>query len=672
MYPKLILRNVFRNLQTYTIYFLSLTLIYSLLYAFNALPSHPVMQSLSGAKEMLTTVMTQYMGLLSYLILGAIAFLIVYSTNFVLGRRQKELGLYATLGMKKHQIIGTLFFETMLVNIFALLLGFTFGLVLLVLLAHIASEFFMANYFGNLFFLDSKSISLLGYSYLVTSLIVGVMEVSTFRKKQIISLIQENGVKKSRLIKENSIIQLFIFIISSVVIVSASLYFSDYHHLSILKNWGVLLISVLVVFVILFYNTLSYFLLRVVKRVSAVYYNKLNSFKIRQFSKQADSNSVTLAVLSMTLTLALSLLVFGGSSYTTMNHDLNRYAPYDLQVNLYRGNEFHYGNESVKDRLKADGFDFDVVKDEYVYSTFTSDLTYKDIIDTSQLWEHDKELPDSKVRILGISAYNHLRKLQGKKDIDLADDGYLVNANYKGTIKQIQEFLLQTKDLSIGGYSLKLASSQPLDTVYFVSSVGLNDSGTLIVPDRVIKELNEDFTTYVVKYKENIDKRKIETFLKEWVDKYYFTVDGTEVNDFTYQTKVRLSEIYIGFMGVIVLVLIFISVVFIIISLSILSLQISTSALDSINDYRILYLLGNKKKQNKKILIQQIISYFFVPFLLAVPLAFSLTKSLLGYFENFANTTITIDVTYLGVAALLFLIYLVITYKVSWRILDKN
>ena len=672
MYPKLILRNVFRNLQTYTIYFLSLALIYSLLYAFNALPSHPVMQSLSGAKEMLTTVMSQYMGLLSYLILGAIAFLIVYSTNFVLGRRKKELGLYATLGMKKHQIIGTLFFETMLVNIFALLLGFTFGLVLLVLLAHIASEFFMANYFGNLFFLDSKSISLLGYSYLATSLIVGVMEVSTFRKKQIISLIQENGVKKSRLIKENSVLQLLIFIISSIVIISASLYFSDYHHLSILKNWGVLLVSVLVVFVILFYNTLSHFLLRVVKRVSSLYYNKLNSFKIRQFSKQADSNSVTLAVLSLTLTLALSLLVFGGSSYTTMNHELNRYSPFDLQINLYRGNVFHYGNESVKDRLKADGFDFDVVKDEYVYSTYSSDLTYKDMIDTSQLWEHDKGLRDSKVRILGISTYNHLRKLQGKKDIDLADDSYLINANYKGTIKQIQEFLAQKKDLSIGGYSLKLASSQPLDTVYFLSSVGLNDSGTIVVPDKVVQGLNEDFTTYVTNYKENVDKRKIEIFLKEWVEKYYFTVDGSEVNDFTYQTKVRLSEIYIGFMGVIVLVLIFISVVFIIISLSILSLQISTSTLDSINDYRILYLLGNKKKQNKAILIQQIMSYFFVPLLLAVPLAVSLSKSLLGYFENFANTTITIDVTYLGVAALLFLIYLVITYKVSWHILDQN
>lgn len=671
MYPKLILRNVFRNLQTYTIYFFSLTLIYSLLYAFNALPSHPVMQSLSGAKEMLTTVMSQYMGLLSYLILSAIAFLIVYATNFVLGRRKKELGLYATLGMKKKQIICTLFFETMLVNIFSLILGFLLGVFLLVILAKIASEFFMANYFGNLVFFDSKSVILLVYSYLVTSFIVGVMDILTFRKQNIIALIQENGVKKSVLAKGKSVLQALLFILSTSVIGFGALYFSDYHHLSLLKSWGILLVSIFVIFVILFYNTLSHFILVSLRKLPQTYYNKLNTFKIRQFSKQADSNSVTLAVLSMTLTLALSLLVFGGSSYTTMNHELNRYAPYDLQVNLYRGNEFHYGNESVKDRLQADGFDFDVVKEEYVYSTFTSDLTYKDIIDTSQLWEHDKGLPDSKVHILGISAYNHLRKLQGKKDIDLADDGYLVNANYKGTIKQIQEFLLQTKDLSIGGYSLKLASSQSLDTVYFLSSVGLNDSGTLIVPDKVIKELNEDFTTYVVKYKENIDKRKIETFMKEWVDKHYFTVDGTELNDFTYQTKVRLSEIYIGFMGVIVLVLIFISVVFIIISLSILSLQTSTSALDSVNDYQILYLLGNKRKQNRFILLQQILSYFLVPLVIAGPLAFALSTALLGYFENFANTSISIDITYLGVAVLLFVLYLLVTYRVSWQMIEN-
>ena len=671
MYPKLILRNVFRNLQTYTIYFFSLTLIYSLLYAFNALPSHPVMQSLSGAKEMLTTVMSQYMGLLSYLILSAIAFLVVYSTNFVLGRRKKELGLYATLGMKKKQIIRTLFFETMLVNIFSLILGFLLGVFLLVILAKIASEFFMANYFGSLLFFDSKSVILLVYSYLVTSFIVGVMDILTFRKQNIIALIQENGVKKSVLAKGKPVLQALLFILSTAVIGFGALYFSDYHHLSLLKSWGILLISVFVIFVILFYNTLSHFILVSLRKLPQTYYNKLNSFKIRQFSKQADSNSVTLAVLSLTLTLALSLLVFSGSAYTTMNRELNKYSPYDVTVNLYRGQEFQFSQESVKDRLKADGFDFNLIKEEYSYPIYSSDLIYKDLIDTSNLWAHDKELPESKVPILGISAYNHLRKLQGKKAIDLADNQFLVNANYKGTAKQIQDFLLTTKTLMINGYSLNLASSKPLETVYFLSSVGTNDTGTLIVPDKVVVGLTEDHTTYVANFKENIDKRKVETFLSQWIEKYYFTRDGAELNPFTYQTKGRIFEIYLGFMGVIVFVMIFVSVIFIIISLSILSLQTSTSALDSVNDYQILYLLGNKRKQNRSILLQQILSYFLVPLVIAGPLAFALSTALLGYFENFANTSISIDITYLGVAVLLFVLYLLVTYRVSWQIIEN-
>ena len=425
------------------------------------------------------------------------------------------------------------------------------------------------------------------------------------------------------------------------------------------------------IFVILFYNTLSHFILVSLRKLPQTYYHKLNSFKIRQFSKQADSNSVTLAVLSLTLTLALSLLVFSGSAYTTMNRELNKYSPYDVSVNLYRGQEFQFSQESVKDRLKADGFDFNLIKEEYSYPIYSSDLIYKDLIDTSNLWSHDKELPESKVPILGISAYNHLRKLQGEREVDLADNQFLVNANYKGTAKQIQDFLLTTKTLMINGYSLNLASSKPLETVYFLSSVGTNDTGTLIVPDRVVVGLTEDHTTYVANFKENIDKRKVETFLSQWIEKYYFTRDGAELNPFTYQTKGRIFEIYLGFMGVIVFVMIFVSVIFIIISLSILSLQTSTSALDSVNDYQILYLLGNKRKQNRSILLQQILSYFLVPLVIAGPLAFALSTALLGYFENFANTSISIDITYLGVAVLLFVLYLLVTYRVSWQIIEN-
>ena len=55
--------------------------------------------------------------------------------------------------------------------------------------------------------------------------------------------------------------------------------------------------------------------------------------------------------------------------------------------------------------------------------------------------EHDKDLPKTKVPILSLSDYNRLLALQGKKAISLPDDGYIVNANYDGTIKQIKSFL---------------------------------------------------------------------------------------------------------------------------------------------------------------------------------------------------------------------------------------
>ena len=58
--------------------------------------------------------------------------------------------------------------------------------------------------------------------------------------------------------------------------------------------------------------------------------------------------------------------------------------------------------------------------------------------------------------------------------------------------------------------------------------MGTNDTGTLIVPDKVVVGLMEDHTTYVANFKENIDKRKVETFLSQWIEKYYFTRDGAE------------------------------------------------------------------------------------------------------------------------------------------------
>ena len=672
MYPKLIIRNVLRNIQTYSIYFFSLTLIYSLLYAFNALPNHPVMTSLSGSKKMLTTIMTQYMGIVSYMVVGAVIFLIVYSTNFVLKRRQKELGLYASLGMKKCHIMGVVFCETLFINLLSLVVGLLFGLMILIPVSSLASDFFMGNYFGRKLFWDNYSVELLVVCYLVTSLIIGALDVLSFRKQKIISLIQDNEKKRTIISKAHGKWQIFLFTISTILFCVICFYLSNYSHLRFLKNHALAFIVLFLIVVVLFYTSLSQFILRLISTTPKLYFQRYNSFKVRQFSKQADNNSIVIAVLSLFMTLTLTLLIFSGSTYTSMEKDIETYTPYDMEVSLYRGEDFHYLNMTTKDCLKADGFNFNVVDTEYQYTIHKADSTYKDIIDTNHLWPHDKYLPDTPLKVISLSSYNHLMKIQGKEGIALKNDEYAVNQHYKGTEKQIKDFLKKGETLTIGGYSLKSFSKTPLENVYFLSSVGTNDFGTFIVPDKVAKELSVDSMAYVATYKEKTDMRQVELFLKNWLEGYYFKTSEGESNDFTYQTKLGLSELSISSMGVIVFVMIFVAIVFTVISFSILSLQALTNSLDSAGDYKILYLLGNRYGSNKKLLFQQILLYFLTPFILAIPLSISFGNSLLGYFTNFANTDVVIDLKYLGLTVVLFIVYLILTHRICSRIIQNN
>lgn len=672
MYPKLIIRNVLRNIQTYSIYFFSLTLIYSLLYAFNALPNHPVMTSLSGSKKMLTTIMTQYMGIVSYMVVGAVIFLIVYSTNFVLKRRQKELGLYASLGMKKCHIMGVVFCETLFINLLSLVVGLLFGLMILIPVSSLASDFFMGNYFGRKLFWDNYSVELLVVCYLVTSLIIGALDVLSFRKQKIISLIQDNEKKRTIISKAHGKWQIFLFTISTILFCVICFYLSNYSHLRFLKNHALAFIVLFLIVVVLFYTSLSQFILRLISTTPKLYFQRYNSFKVRQFSKQADNNSIVIAVLSLFMTLTLTLLIFSGSTYTSMEKDIETYTPYDMEVSLYRGEDFHYLNMTTKDCLKADGFNFNVVDTEYQYTIHKADSTYKDIIDTNHLWPHDKYLPDTPLKVISLSSYNHLMKIQGKEGIPLKNDEYAVNQHYKGTEKQIKDFLKKGETLTIGGYSLKSFSKTPLENVYFLSSVGTNDFGTFIVPDKVAKELSVDSMAYVATYKEKTDMRQVELFLKNWLEGYYFKTSEGESNDFTYQTKLGLSELSISSMGVIVFVMIFVAIVFTVISFSILSLQALTNSLDSAGDYKILYLLGNRYGSNKKLLFQQILLYFLTPFILAIPLSIAFGNSLLGYFTHFANTDVVVDLRYLGLTVVLFIVYLILTHRICSRIIQNN
>ena len=655
----LILRNVKRNLQVYLIYFLSLSIIYALLYAFNAVPNHPVMGSLSGAKANMTNIFGQYMGILAYVIIMIIIFLVVYSTNFVLKRRKKELGLYSVLGMRTPKIVSILSFETLIINLLSLVLGLCVGTGFLSILAKIADIMFQSGYTGGLFYIDLPSILLLVIAYGLTSFIIVLMNILTFRKKRLISLITEYEGSDSILVANNRFVVLCEFIISVVVIVFSLFFVSNEQNFQYFKGWGVLLVLAFVLAVIFFYSTMGDEMVRIIKRFDSIYFHKYNSFKVRQLFKQADQNAITIAILSFCMALSMTLLTVSGSAYNAVSNELQKYIPYSMSIIQSVDGSNSMASVSIKSKLREDSFDFSNIKKDTEITIYASNLLYN----TSQLWSLDKDLGNRTVPIISVSDYNKTLSLQGKKGISLNDGEYFVNANYKGTEKQIQKFVKSTKTLLIGNQKLKLASPQVLSNVYVMTSVGNNDRGTLVVPDNTVDGLSIYQRNYDTIYRKNANKDYIKDFLEQLKKE---DVVGNE-QTYVYQTKDRLINMYLGFVGVVVLVLIFVGLIFTIISLSILSIQTLASTLDSQRDYDILFLLGSK--QNRGLLFQQILFYFLVPELIGLPAFIALSKGMLGYFANYANTEVDFNFSYLMLYWLLFGLYIAFTYTISLRLL---
>lgn len=116
-------RNIRRNFKEYILYFLSLASSMLIYFIFASLR-----YSTQIKKEMVNNVMINSVLQSSKVILIIfIAIFIIYSTNFFIRKRKKEVGLYSLLGITKKQIGPMLFCETMIMGGVALVVGILIG-----------------------------------------------------------------------------------------------------------------------------------------------------------------------------------------------------------------------------------------------------------------------------------------------------------------------------------------------------------------------------------------------------------------------------------------------------------------------------------------------------------------------------------------------------------------
>lgn len=120
---EIVQRNIRRNFKEYILYFVSLASSMLIYFMFASLR-----YSTQIKKGMVNNVVINNVLQSSKVILIIfIAIFIIYSTNFFIKKRKKEVGLYSLLGITKKQIGTMLFCETMIMGGVALVIGLLIG-----------------------------------------------------------------------------------------------------------------------------------------------------------------------------------------------------------------------------------------------------------------------------------------------------------------------------------------------------------------------------------------------------------------------------------------------------------------------------------------------------------------------------------------------------------------
>ena len=130
MLYKLSLKNITKSFKDYAIYFFTLILGVAIFYVFNAIDSQTALINVSKSTHELITLMTNMLSGVSVFVSFVLGFLVIYASRFLMKRRNKEFGVYMTLGMGKWQISRILFLETLIIGIISLIVGLLIGIVL--------------------------------------------------------------------------------------------------------------------------------------------------------------------------------------------------------------------------------------------------------------------------------------------------------------------------------------------------------------------------------------------------------------------------------------------------------------------------------------------------------------------------------------------------------------
>lgn len=627
---KLSIKNITKSIKDYAIYFFTLVLGVAIFYVFNAIDSQTVMLNVSSSTSEIIRLMTTILGGVSVFVSFVLGFLIIYASRFLIKRRNKEFGIYLTLGMSKRKISLILFFETLIIGVISLGVGLALGIVLSQLMSILVANMFEADLTKFQFtFSSSAALKTLLY-FSIMYLIVMIFNTIIVNKCKLIDLL--HGNKKSEKVKlKNPIICTIVFIIAVIALSYAYYLVTDGFGTSPLMNTisGILIpIALGCVSTFLIFWSLSGLILKIVMHLKKYYYKGLNSFTIRQISSKINTTVFSMTIICLMLFFTICIFSSALSIKNSLSGNLKDLAPVDIQFSklqqLSDEEEESFSkdiiedyNTTAKDTLqRLDVYKY--LKDVVDINTYrVEEITLKDSFG-DQIEQIGKDYPtlayNVREDLVKLSDYNRLAKLYNKKELTLKDNEYVIISNYK-MMADIRNIALKNNTkLTINGKDYYPKYQECQDGIIELSGSATN-TGVIILPDNALEGIHPYKNILAANYQADTKEEK------ENIEDTVSTIMNNHFNKdtlLTYNTKIDIYASSIGLGAMVTFVGLYLGIIFLISSAAILALKELSESTDNKERFNMLRKIGTDDKMINKALFNQIAVFFLFPLLLAI------------------------------------------------------
>lgn len=670
-------------MKDYAIYFFTLILGVAIFYIFNAIDSQTVMMNVSKSTSDIIELMINMLSGVSVLVAFILGFLIIYASRFLIKRRNKEFGIYLTLGMSKRKISMILLIETILIGLISLVVGLLIGVFLSQFMSILVVNMFDADMTKFTFTFSINAISKTLIYFGIMYLLIMIFNTIQINRCKLIDLIHSS--KKSEKIKmKNPVVCILIFIIAVVILGYA--YYKVTIGIQTIQEGKEILVVIAMGCISTFFIiwSLSGLILKIIMFFKGIYYKGLNSFILRQISSKINTTVFSMTIICLMLFITICVLSSSLSIKNSMTANIKDLAPVDIELSMprnislelasdygYDENCVNASNKTIKEILSQLDFNMDkYFKDMVSINIYASDeVTLKDTLGSTYK-KLKKDYPyaayDKEESIVKLSEYNKLAKLYGNETYELNSNEYIIVADYVDMASLRNNSLKENTIIKLNGRDYKPKYKKCVDGFIEISSNHMN-TGLIIVPDNAVSEnlLKKEYLLANYKASNKEQKRNIENVilsLDEQASSHNILL--------TTNTKIDITEASVGLGALVTFIGLYLGIVFLISSAAILALKELSESTDNKERYRMLRKLGADEKMINRALFRQIGIYFMFPLILAIIHSIFGIKFSSYILETFGNEKLTASI----IMTSIFLIaiyggYFLITYLCSKNII---